>query len=65
LRDLDLRDLDLRVPAGSIFGFLGHNGAEKTTTIMTLMGLFQPVQPCCDPICTTECLVALGIRRRS
>jgi ABC-type multidrug transport system ATPase subunit len=28
-----LRGLDLRVPAGSIFGFLGRNGAGKTTTI--------------------------------
>ena len=27
-----LRGLDLRVPAGSIFGFLGKNGAGKTTT---------------------------------
>jgi ABC-2 type transport system ATP-binding protein len=37
-----LRGLDLRVPAGSIFGFLGRNGAGKTTTIKTLMGLLQP-----------------------
>src|SRR5271155_3568921 len=34
--------LDLRVPAGSIFGFLGRNGAGKTTTIKTLMGLLKP-----------------------
>jgi ABC-2 type transport system ATP-binding protein len=33
--------LDLRVPAGSIFGFLGRNGAGKTTTIKTLMGLLR------------------------
>jgi ABC-2 type transport system ATP-binding protein len=37
-----LRGLDLRVPAGSIFGFLGRNGAGKTTTIKTLMGLLRP-----------------------
>ena len=37
-----LRGLDLRVPAGSIFGFLGRNGAGKTTTIKTLMGLLKP-----------------------
>ena len=36
-----LRGLDLRVPAGSIFGFLGRNGAGKTTTIKTLMGLLR------------------------
>jgi ABC-2 type transport system ATP-binding protein len=37
-----LRGLDLRVPMGSIFGFLGRNGAGKTTTIKTLMGLLRP-----------------------
>jgi ABC-type branched-subunit amino acid transport system ATPase component len=36
-----LRGLDLRVPAGSIFGFLGRNGAGKTTTIKNLMGLLR------------------------
>jgi ABC-2 type transport system ATP-binding protein len=36
-----LNGLDLRVPAGSIFGFLGRNGAGKTTTIKLLMGLLR------------------------
>jgi ABC-2 type transport system ATP-binding protein len=41
--DVDaLRGLDLRVPAGSIYGFLGRNGAGKTTTIKALMGLIRP-----------------------
>ncbi|MFJ9565548.1 ABC transporter ATP-binding protein [Streptomyces fuscichromogenes] len=34
--------LDLTVPAGSVFGFLGPNGSGKTTTIRMLMGLIQP-----------------------
>jgi ABC-2 type transport system ATP-binding protein len=34
--------LDLRVPRGSVFGFLGPNGSGKTTTIRMLMGLIQP-----------------------
>lgn len=34
--------LDLQVPAGSIFGFLGPNGAGKTTTIRMLLGLIRP-----------------------
>jgi ABC-2 type transport system ATP-binding protein len=37
-----LQGLDLKVPSGSIFGFLGRNGAGKTTTIKTLMGLLRP-----------------------
>ncbi len=31
--------LDLRVPAGAVFGFLGPNGSGKTTTIRMLLGL--------------------------
>jgi ABC-2 type transport system ATP-binding protein len=39
-----LRGLDLRVPAGSIFGFLGKNGAGKTTTIKVLLGMARPTR---------------------
>jgi ABC-type multidrug transport system ATPase subunit len=35
-------DLDLAVPAGSIYGFLGPNGAGKTTTIRLLLSLLRP-----------------------
>jgi ABC-2 type transport system ATP-binding protein len=34
-----LDQLDLQVPAGSIFGFLGPNGAGKSTTLRLLLGL--------------------------
>jgi ABC-2 type transport system ATP-binding protein len=37
-----LRGLDLRVPAGSIVGFLGRNGAGKTTTLKVLLGMARP-----------------------
>jgi ABC-2 type transport system ATP-binding protein len=37
-----VRDLDLIVPAGSVFGFLGRNGAGKTTTIRLITGLARP-----------------------
>ena len=37
-----LQGLDLRVPAGSIYGFLGRNGAGKTTTLKALMGIIRP-----------------------
>jgi ABC-2 type transport system ATP-binding protein len=37
-----LDGLSLAVPAGSIFGLLGQNGAGKTTAIKILMGMAHP-----------------------
>src|SRR4051794_11218397 len=37
-----LRDVDLDVPAGSVLGLLGHNGAGKTTAIRILTTLALP-----------------------
>lgn len=34
--------LELSVPPGAVFGFLGPNGSGKTTTIRMLMGLIAP-----------------------
>jgi ABC-2 type transport system ATP-binding protein len=37
-----VKDVDLSVPHGSVFGFLGPNGSGKTTTIRMLLGLASP-----------------------
>ncbi len=37
-----IEDLNLSIPAGSIFGFLGPNGAGKTTTIRLLLDFIKP-----------------------
>jgi ABC-2 type transport system ATP-binding protein len=37
-----VNQLDLRIPAGSIFGLVGPNGAGKTTLIKVLMNLIKP-----------------------
>ncbi|TFJ95244.1 bcl-2-like protein 12 [Platysternon megacephalum] len=37
-----VKDLDLAVPAGTLFGLVGPNGAGKTTTLSMLCGILQP-----------------------
>lgn len=36
-----LNNINLNVPAGSIYGYLGRNGAGKSTTIKLLLGLLE------------------------
>ncbi|GAB2027706.1 ABC transporter ATP-binding protein [Lactovum odontotermitis] len=37
-----LKGLTLTIPSGQIFGFLGHNGAGKSTTIKCLTSIINP-----------------------
>lgn len=37
-----VNNINLEVPKGSVFGFLGPNGSGKTTTIRMLLGLADP-----------------------
>jgi ABC-2 type transport system ATP-binding protein len=62
-----LRGLTMQVPAGSICGFLGRNGAGKTTAIKLLMRMALPTSgrvrvmglPADDPV------ASVGIRQRT
>jgi ABC-2 type transport system ATP-binding protein len=40
--------LDLKIPKGCVCGFLGRNGAGKTTAIRMLMGLLKPTEGTCS-----------------
>jgi ABC-2 type transport system ATP-binding protein len=37
----DIQNLELKVPKGSIYGFLGPNGSGKSTTIRLILGLLK------------------------
>ena len=37
-----VQGLDLNVPRGQVYGFLGPNGSGKTTTLRMLVGLIRP-----------------------
>ncbi|NED98401.1 ABC transporter ATP-binding protein [Phytoactinopolyspora alkaliphila] len=39
-----VKDLDLRVGPGEVYGLLGPNGAGKTTTIRALLGFINPTE---------------------
>jgi ABC-type multidrug transport system ATPase subunit len=41
-RQIAVDRIDLEVPAGAVYGFLGPNGSGKTTTIRMLLGLISP-----------------------
>lgn len=41
-KSFELQDVSLRVPVGSIYGFLGPNGSGKTTSIRMFMGMMKP-----------------------
>jgi ABC-type multidrug transport system ATPase subunit len=41
-RHVAVDSIDLAVPAGSVYGFLGPNGSGKTTTMRMLVGLAAP-----------------------
>ena len=47
-RNRVLNGVDLEVPRGSVFGFLGRNAAGKTTTIKLLLGLLEPDAGICE-----------------
>ncbi|MCD2257482.1 ABC transporter ATP-binding protein [Lactobacillus sp. CC-MHH1034] len=37
-----LKDLTLNIKSGEVFGFLGHNGAGKSTTIKSIVSIIEP-----------------------
>ncbi len=43
-RKCAVNNVNLTIPRGSVFGFLGRNGSGKTTTIRMLLGLLEPTR---------------------
>ena len=37
-----VQDLNLTIPQGAIFGFIGTSGCGKTTTVRLLLGIYDP-----------------------
>jgi ABC-2 type transport system ATP-binding protein len=62
-----LNGLELAVPAGSIYGLLGRNGAGKTTAIKILMGMVRPTQGSARVfgLASNEAAAGVAIRQRT
>jgi len=59
-----LDSLDLEVPRGSIFGFLGPNGSGKTTAMRILMGLARPTSGSATVLGLDVATQSLQVRHR-
>jgi ABC-2 type transport system ATP-binding protein len=63
-KTLALDHLNLQVPRGSIYGFLGRNGAGKTTAIQIMLGFLKPTDGAAELLgCDCQDLTA-SIRQR-
>src|SRR2546430_9862744 len=43
-----VRDLDLRIESGEVYGLLGPNGSGKSTTLKIILGLVSPTHGCTE-----------------
>src|SRR3989449_1296010 len=43
-----VRDLNLRIEAGEVYGLLGPNGSGKSTTLKIILGLVSPTHGCTE-----------------
>jgi ABC-2 type transport system ATP-binding protein len=39
-----VKDLELQIPKGTLFGFIGPNGSGKSTTVKMLTGIMRPTE---------------------
>ena len=53
-RQTAVDSLDLTVPEGAIYGFIGPNGSGKTTTLRMILRIFQPDQGTVQVLGKTE-----------
>jgi len=57
-------ELNLEVPRGGIFAFLGRNGSGKSTVIRMLLGLLQPTRGSAEILGCDSCRLTPQIRAR-
>jgi ABC-type multidrug transport system ATPase subunit len=63
-RQIAVDRIDLEVPGGAVYGFLGPNGSGKTTTIRMLLGLISPTAGAISLLGTPMPAAARSVLRR-
>jgi ABC-2 type transport system ATP-binding protein len=63
-RNAAVNHLDLKISKGSIYGFLGRNGAGKSTAIKMLMGLLEPTAGTCSILGCDSGRLSPGLKSR-
>jgi ABC-2 type transport system ATP-binding protein len=59
-----VRGLELEIPRGCVYGFLGLNGAGKSTTMRMLMGLLTPHEGTMEVLGLDPVRDAVAVKRR-
>lgn len=39
-----VRDVDIQIPKGSVYGLIGHNGSGKSTLLKLITGIYRPTE---------------------
>ena len=39
-----VKDVDVRIPKGSVYGLIGHNGSGKSTLLKLITGIYRPTE---------------------
>lgn len=55
-----LRDVNLRIPHGSVYGLIGHNGSGKSTMLKLITGIYRPTQGTIHTSGRVGALIELG-----
>ncbi len=55
-----VRDVDLQIPKGSVYGLIGHNGSGKSTLLKLITGIYRPTEGSITTDGRVAALIELG-----
>ncbi len=55
-----VKDVDVQIPRGSVFGLIGHNGSGKSTLLKLITGIYRPTEGRITSTGRVAALIELG-----